>query len=154
MSFMDKFKKKDDDLGLDNPEGAPPGGDPFSNQPSQDPFNNQPTNQFSNPTNNQPTNQNPMGPPPQEYGNPDLNNVKNIAKPREPTEQTSFNNPTTLQPTNNNTHVEKDLQLIIAKLDGLKSELDSLHQRVQKIEKIAEADQATAQQQRQQRYRW
>jgi hypothetical protein len=39
------------------------------------------------------------------------------------------------------THLEKDVQIVLAKLDAIKSELDSLQQRVQKIERIAEADQ-------------
>ena len=152
MSFMDKFRKKDDDLGLDdNPIGAPPeGGDPFGGQQSQNPMSNpsQQPDQFGNP--------NPTGQPDQ-FGNPDLNNVKNLARPKDPVEQSGFNNPTVMQQqptTTNSEHIEKDLQLIIAKLDGLKSEIDSLHQRVQKIEKIAESDQAAAQQRQQQRYRW
>ncbi len=42
--------------------------------------------------------------------------------------------------------VQKDLELISSKLDAIKSELDSMDQRIRKIEKIAEGEQAQSEQ--------
>jgi len=48
---------------------------------------------------------------------------------------------------------DKDMQLIIAKLDTIKAQLDNLNERVARIERIAEASEA-ANQVPQQRARW
>ena len=81
--------------------------------------------------------------------NPDLNAVKGLPKPRDPYEHREAEQSFSPQPTSGGGGgVEKDLQIIIAKLDAVKSELDSLHQRVQRIERIALADQQKSEKQR------
>jgi hypothetical protein len=40
----------------------------------------------------------------------------------------------------------RDIELILAKLDGIKSELDALHQRVRKIEQLSDTQQNAQQQ--------
>ncbi|RJQ15861.1 hypothetical protein C4573_06950 [Candidatus Woesearchaeota archaeon] len=42
-------------------------------------------------------------------------------------------------PQQQNDSVQKDMELIIAKIDAIKSELDSIHQRVMKIEKVLDS---------------
>lgn len=143
MGLMDRFKKNDDlgddpfgdDSGLNLPpeEGAGNNDDPFG-QPSSAP-----------PTRIQP-------PPRLDYTNPDLNAVTGSPRPRErETEAPVFPGPTQ---SGTGGGIEKDLQIIIAKLDAVKSELDSLHQRVQKIERIAETDLETAKKQQRTYAHW
>lgn len=156
MGLMDRFKKKDDDLGLDDtfshephPLGNPPG-----QELDQDPFASQQQQSLGQPQYHQQgvPGDDPLGMG-QEYQNPDLNSVKGLERPKsfdhfEPqADPVSQTNPAS-------GHVEKDLQIVIAKLDAIKSELDSLHQRVQKIERIADADQEAARKKAQQQYRW
>ena len=154
MGLMDRFKKKDD-LGLDDdPFGSEPHsmGQPPGQELSQDPFAQQQSSPFDQPQFSQqgvPGND-PLGMTP-DYNNPDLNSVKGIERPK------SFEQYQQPEPVSHTSpssgHVEKDLQIIIAKLDALKSEMDSLHQRVQKIERIADEDRE-ASRKKQQQYRW
>ena len=153
MGFMDKILSRKGDIDLDH--------DPFANQeqgglpsesigpykqPNQDPF-------AQNQQGMQPGSQ----PPAFDTSNPDMNTQLGIPKPdpykhEQPSHQgTPINEPVG---STGGVHVEKDLQIIIAKLDALKSELDSLHQRVKKIEHIAEADQQAAKQHEQKKYQW
>lgn len=163
-------RKGGDDLG-DDPFADSAGGDPFgSNQQDSDPFGGQEsqgTHMNQSPHAQQtPQQQFPSQALPEhiDTNNPDFNQQMGITKPEQMSPPQDFftqgrtenNN----QSIGSNTsgasgHIEKDLQIIIAKIDALKSELDSIHQRVQKIEKIAETDQQAAieQQRKQQTYR-
>ena len=179
MGLLDRFKKDkgggDDPFsGQDSQQGPPqdpfaqPGGqDPSQQPPGQEGFSGQgmpppgqqapqqapPQEPFGG---QQPPQQPPgQGPPPQyDPSNPDMNAAQGIPRPRDPSmreQDQGAGQPA--QGAGQQGHVEKDLQLIIAKMDALKSELDSIHQRVQKIESIADEDRAAARQQ--QRYaRW
>lgn len=156
MGLLDRFRKdepKDDPFaGNDDPFGQPPPGQqgqPPQGAPSQDPYGQQSQDPFG---------QQQFPPPGQQQfdpTNPDMNAAQGIPRPRDPsTREPDSGVPQGLsQQGGSQGHTEKDLQLILAKLDALKSELDSVHQRIQKIERIADEDRAAAQQQR--RYaRW
>ena len=61
--------------------------------------------------------------------------------PSEPTMNLStMQNQQSMQPQGD---MQKDLQIVSLKLDAIKSELDSMNQRIKKIEEIAEKEQAT-----------
>jgi len=126
MSILNKIFHKEDDLGLDDPLSKDSG----LNLPELEPHTTPP---------------NMGGAPPLDYNNPDINAQTGTPRPRDYHEQAL---PQTPQPPSQPTPtIEKDLQIIMAKLDAIKAELDSLQQRVQKIERIAEADQAASKQQ-------
>ncbi len=160
MSFIKKILgREDDDLSKDNEMS----NDPFSQEsglglPDLDQNTTNNNQEAGTGTNNQGMNNmmnDPMGMnnPIQnnlDYNNPDINQQTNTPKP-DPYNERNQNQ--TINTTgiinqgmnNQNTPDYKDIQIIIAKLDAIKAELDSLQQRVQKIERIAEADQAAAQ---------
>lgn len=153
---MGKFLNRKDDID--------PGHDPFANSLQDDPGmgGQPPLDEGFHDDGGFP--QDPLGapqaPPQQSFApsrfdttNPDMNSQLGIPKPRDPYEREQQQPQQQFQPAQqSNTGIEKDLQIILAKLDAIKSELDSLHQRVQKIERIAEADQAQAKQPS--RYQW
>lgn len=155
---MGLFKKRNDDLGSSFPDldqDMPPlhdttpdtsSSDSFSmpKQPTPPSFDNQPFNTPPSqafPPPNEPSAMSRPGSDHVDFNNPDLNSVTGSPKPKEQLPTDDFmTSPAKTGPVSSS-HVEKDLQIIIAKLDAVKSELDSLHQRVQRIERIAEADQ-------------
>lgn len=167
MGLMDKIFNRKDDIDPNHDPFAnnkEQGGDPFAGQNGQDQFAGQggsgddpfqsPQGQdnFNNPS--------AAGRPGFDTNNPDMNSQLGIPKPDPYKHNERFEHsqdgPLQQGQSSSSVHIEKDLQIIIAKLDALKSELDSLHQRVQKIERIADADQQAqaAKQQAQQRYQW
>ncbi len=153
MEFIDKIlgRNHHDDLDMD-------GGDPFSKESGlslpdlNNPGSNDPLEKTGDPMNlNDQTGQAQTGLPNEasnlNFNNPDLNAQTNTPKP-DPykTGMSIQQQMVPQQPIQATTAPDnKDIQIIIAKLDAIKAELDSLQQRVQKIEKIAEADQAAAQ---------
>lgn len=166
-------RKKDDDMDADPfSDGGDFGGnqgtasDPFgsSSQGDNDLFGEK-SQQMNMQNPSQSTFQTQTLPPNIDTNNPDFNAQMGIRRPEQMSvsqdfftqgnqqQQAAARNPNQQfgGESSQQGHMEKDLQIIIAKLDALKSELDSIHQRVQKIEKIADTDQQTAiQQQRQQ----
>ena len=147
MSFFDKFTHKKDS-GFDDPFASSSSSFPSLDQSNPDPLipSNDP---FSSPAASQQQN---FGVPPQQGGmppmnfdinNPDINAQTGTPRPREREYSSAL--PSQAPASMLSGSSEKDLQLILAKLDAIKSELDSLHQRVRKIEQIAEADQQAAQ---------
>ncbi|MBD3209586.1 hypothetical protein GF367_04195 [Candidatus Woesearchaeota archaeon] len=141
--FGNKKDKEDDPLGVDaadkdsgldlpSDHGSNPSDDPFSAPPP----GAAPPGQPGMPSGEQHR---------LDYTNPDLNAATGMPKPRERHDEQPMTAAPQQQP---GSGVEKDLQVIIAKLDGLKSEMDSLHQRVQRIERIAVADEEKSQKQR------
>lgn len=138
-------KKSSDDLGLDtDPLGMDDDMPPATPDSNADPFA-QPPGGSQQPMNNPSSNHS-------DFSNPDINSISGSPKPREREDPPFMSSPAQqgAPASSNGGHVEKDLQIIIAKLDSVKSELDSLHQRVQRIERIAEADQLAREQKKQQ----
>lgn len=154
---MGLFKRKDSDadMGLGD-DGLGLGEDPLAQRSdTADPFS-QPMGDPSMPQQPHAQPYEPMGAPAGgvDFSNPDINSVTGSPKPREREQDGFMPSQQPMGSTAGAGHMEKDLQIIIAKLDAVKSELDSLHQRVQRIERIAEADQS-AREKRQQTYpRW
>lgn len=130
MSFFDKFKKKENnpfDSSLDKSQ------DPFTNTQNnslpQDPFANTEDNSL----------------PKETYSDPFSHDIFNENSTQQyPTQQPQF--PGNQQPAYPNTpqyHEDvapsRDVELILAKLDAIKAELDSVHQRVRKLESAHDA---------------
>jgi hypothetical protein len=90
----------------------------------------------------------------------------NMGQPAQPAPPPQFSQPQSFSPqpdfanqgqkfhepiqNNSGSSIEKDISLILAKLDAIKSELDSIHQRVQNLERQNTQKPQTAQRQ----YRW
>ncbi len=144
MGFFDRFRKKSDDLGLDNFD---PGIDSVNHDPLVSSSPDHPEGlDFNNPDINQVTGT----PKPASFNDSLAEHDSSFNQPQSPSNQpvqssVVSNNPSGFNPSPTPSSsadlFAKDLQLIIAKLDAIKSELDSLHQRVQKIERIADAEQ-------------
>jgi hypothetical protein len=142
MGLLDKIRGRKQ--AEEDPFAA--GDNPFSSTPTTpsmtpDPFappNTAGPGGFQQGNNGYPGNFNAMA------QNPDLNAALGIPKPRDRAEdfasQTSAGYPQSPQSnTSSSSGIEKDLQLIIAKIDTLKAELDSINQRIQHVERIADA---------------
>jgi len=140
-----KFWKKDDDFGVpgsDGPQydlGAPGRDDPLSHQ---DPL-----------AANDPLAPDPSAGFPQQYPSyPQSTPFPGSANPQRqvPQEQYPQQDQGYGQDHTPEHHgvQQRDVELILAKLDGLKSELDALHQRVKKIEQATDTQASAQQQQR------
>lgn len=155
---MGFFKgRKNDDLGLDDDRTGLDSEIPAYNDSAVDPFAQPASAQMhEQPMSQQPISGTPPNTPPPagDFSNPDLNSVTGSPKPRDRENSPFMSAPQETPPASagSSVHVEKDLQIIIAKLDAVKSELDSLHQRVQRIERIAEADQTAREKKQHQPY--
>ena len=144
--FGKMFGKKEEDSfdlgnigGDDINPGMPPSdnmGDPFSEPmgmpPGNDPLGmNTPQQQYPPPAQH-PVQQQNQGFNPEDMG---------FERVREKTPQQGFNQTSSdRQQQLNDIHLGKDIEIISAKLDTIKAELDSMNQRLKRIERIAEGE--------------
>ena len=140
MGLMDKLKfwKKDDfnDFDTDN----------ISNQANQ-PIDSTSDNlglEGNDPSLDNPDQQLGLGQdqnldlPPDEYTDMQTDKKSSMSVPKSEKQMMDQNSGATMQSNDS----RRDLELISSKLDTIKAELDSINQRVMKIEKIAEAKQS------------
>lgn len=115
MGFTDKIKfwKKKDDLGLEDDFGAEMQQNQTQNDGTKESFVGEEGEEVKNDLSNPLSFQEKTG----------------LEQPQQNFGQQNFQQPT------------KDFDLISSKLDTIKAELDSMNQRIQKIEKIAEESQ-------------
>lgn len=128
MGFFDKFKKKEEN--------------PFSDSKLNDPFESNPLGTPNDPYGA--SHEEPSDPFGHDLFNNSANNPQAIQQNNQyPTQQPSFPGQNQQQSYNNQVYEDvapsRDVELILAKLDAIKAELDSVHQRVRKLEAAHDA---------------
>ena len=146
MSFLGKILgKKKDDLGLDSLDNTFPGTGPTPglDQPMQSPERPYPSQQYPSsypgqqmpgePQQTSASFQHRGGPSPEDLGFERVNEKENY-NPALSRQQSMGDI--------NNINLGKDIEIISAKLDSIKAELDSMNQRLKRLERIAQGESA------------
>ena len=134
MGILDVFKrKKDDDLAMQPEFGAPSWQDPMQNSQQYPPMDQQQMNQPYGQDNFQ---QNPFQQQPYQEPQPQSYTPEQAGFERIRDRGDSFQGKNSQSVAEIN--MGKDMEIISAKLDAIKAELDSINQRVKRIERMSE----------------